>query len=104
MSIDGNEVQAETTGDGPVDAIFQAIKDLTSQRQHLQLYQVHAVTEGTDAQAEVTVRLEDEHGYMYSGYGTNTDTLVASSIAYITALNKIFKKSETTEKVQNISI
>ena len=45
LNIDGDEVQAETTGDGPVDAIFQAIKELTSQKQHLQLYQVHAVTE-----------------------------------------------------------
>ena len=93
LNIDGDEVQAETTGDGPVDAIFQAIKDLTSQRQHLQLYQVHAVTEGTDAQAEVTVRLE-ENGKTVNGQGADTDTMVASARAYINALNKLIIKRE----------
>ena len=95
LNIDGDEVQAETTGDGPVDAIFQAIKDLTSQRQHLQLYQVHAVTEGTDAQAEVTVRLE-ENGKSVNGQGADTDTMVASARAYINALNKLIIKREKT--------
>ena len=95
LNIDGDEVQAETTGDGPVDAIFQAIKDLTSQKQHLQLYQVHAVTEGTDAQAEVTVRLE-ENGKTVNGQGADTDTMVASARAYINALNKMLVKREKT--------
>ena len=95
LNIDGDEVQAETTGDGPVDAIFQAIKDLTSQKQHLQLYQVHAVTEGTDAQAEVTVRLE-ENGKTVNGQGADTDTMVASARAYINALNKLIIKREKT--------
>jgi len=95
LNIDGDEVEAETTGDGPVDAIFQAIKDLTSQKQHLQLYQVHAVTEGTDAQAEVTVRLE-ENGKTVNGQGADTDTMVASARAYINALNKLIIKREKT--------
>ena len=95
LNIDGDEVQAETTGDGPVDAIFQAIKELTSQKQHLQLYQVHAVTEGTDAQAEVTVRLE-ENGKTVNGQGADTDTMVASARAYINALNKLIIKREKT--------
>ena len=95
LNIDGDEVQAETTGDGPVDAIFQAIKDLTSQKPHLQLYQVHAVTEGTDAQAEVTVRLE-ENGKTVNGQGADTDTMVASARAYINALNKLIIKREKT--------
>jgi len=104
LTFKGKQVTSSKEGSGPVDAIFNCIKEMIPHKTRLDLYQVHSVTGGTDAQAEVTVRLEDEHGYMYSGYGTNTDTLVASSIAYITALNKIFKKSETTEKVQNISI
>ena len=59
----------------------------------LQLYQVHAVTGGTDAQAEVTVRLE-ENDRTVSGLGADTDTLVASARAYINALNKLLIKRE----------
>ncbi len=95
LSIDGDEKRAETIGDGPVDAIFKAIKDLTSQEPHLQLYQVHAVTQGTDAQAEVTVRLE-ENGKTVNGQGADTDTMVASARAYINALNKLLIKREKT--------
>jgi len=95
LSIDGDEKRAETVGDGPVDAIFKAIKDLTSQEPHLQLYQVHAVTQGTDAQAEVTVRLE-ENGKTVNGQGADTDTMVASARAYINALNKLLIKREKT--------
>ena len=62
----------------------------------LQLYQVHAVTEGTDAQAEVTVRLE-ENGKTVNGQGADTDTLVASAAAPIVhALNKLLVKREKT--------
>ena len=62
---------------------------------NLQLYQVHAVTGGTDAQAEVTVRLE-ENGKTVNGLGADTDTLVASARAYINALNKLLVKREKT--------
>ena len=58
---------------------------------HLQLYQVHAVTQGTDAQAEVTVRLE-EKGKTVIGQGADTDTMVASVKAYVNALNKLLVK------------
>ena len=95
LNIDGGEVRAATTGDGPVDAIFKAIKDLSSQNPHLQLYHVHAVTQGTDAQAEVTVRLE-ENGKTVNGQGADTDTMVASARAYINALNKLMIKREKT--------
>ena len=61
----------------------------------MQLYQVHAVTQGTDAQAEVTVRLE-ENGKTVNGKGADTDTMVASSKAYINALNKLLVKREKT--------
>ncbi|MDA5193482.1 2-isopropylmalate synthase [Govanella unica] len=91
LSIDG-EIKATTaTGDGPVDAIFNAIRNLVEHHAHLQLYQVHAVTGGTDAQAEVTVRLEED-GKTVSGQGADADTLVASARAYIHALNKLFVK------------
>ena len=95
MEIDGETHKTEATGDGPVDATFNAIRELFPHDARLQLYQVHAVTEGTDAQAEVTVRLE-ENGKTVNGQGANTDTLVASARAYINALNKLLVKREKT--------
>jgi len=93
LNVDGEQKSAEMTGDGPVDAIFKGIKELTGLEPHLQLYQVHAVTQGTDAQAEVTVRLE-ENGKTVNGQGADTDTMVASARAYINALNKLLVKRE----------
>ncbi len=96
LEIDGVVKNTKASGDGPVDATFNAIKQLTTDTQHLQIYQVHAVTGGTDAQAEVTVRLE-ENGKTVLGQGADTDTLVASARAYINALNKLLVKREKTE-------
>ena len=93
MEIDGVLNETECVGDGPVDAIFNAIKTLFPHEAALQLYQVHAVTEGTDAQAEVSVRL-DEDGRSVTGRGADTDTMVASARAYIGALNKLLVKRQ----------
>ena len=93
LEIDGEIVEVESTGDGPVDATFNAIKALFPHDAVLQLYQVHAVTQGTDAQAEVSVRLE-ENGKTVIGRGIDTDTLVASARAYVSALNKLVVKRE----------
>ena len=95
LEVDGELKKTTATGDGPVDALFNAIKQLTTDTQHLQIYQVHAVTGGTDAQAEVTVRLE-ENGKTVMGQGADTDTLVASARAYINALNKLLVKRAKT--------
>ena len=95
LEVDGETKKTKSTGDGPVDATFNAIKELTGYTARLQLYQVHAVTEGTDAQAEVTVRLE-EGGKTVNGQGADTDTLVASARAYMNALNKLLVKREKT--------
>ena len=95
MEVDNKTRKTKATGDGPVDATFNAIKELTGYNARLQLYQVHAVTEGTDAQAEVTVRL-NEGGKTVNGKGADTDTLVASARAYINALNKMLVKREKT--------
>jgi 2-isopropylmalate synthase len=78
-----------------VDATFKAIHALVPHAATLQLYQVHAVTGGTDAQAEVTVRLAED-GITVIGQGADTDTLVASARAYVTALNKLMVKREKT--------
>jgi 2-isopropylmalate synthase len=92
LSIDGEEKSITTTGDGAVDAIFKAIRGLYPHEAGImQLYQVHAVTEGTDAQANVSVRLEED-GRTVTGKGADTDTLVASAFAYVNALNKLLVK------------
>ncbi len=95
LEIDGVVRQAKTTGNGPVDATFNALKELVPHEAKLQLFQVSAVTHGTDAQAEVTVRLEEE-GKTVNGQGADPDTLVASARAYIHALNKLLTKRAKT--------
>src|SRR5512136_1038593 len=91
LDIEGDKVTHQATGNGPVDAIFNAIKALAPHEATLELYQVHAVTEGTDAQAEVAVRL-CEDGKSVTGRGADPDTLVASARAYVSALNKLMVK------------
>ena len=95
LEIDGVVQSAIATGDGPVDATFNAIRDLFAHDSVLRLYSVGAVTEGTDAQARVTVRLE-ENGKMVDGQGADTDTIVASARAYVHALNKLLVKRTRT--------
>ncbi len=95
IDVDGEILLTKAEGDGPVDATFNAIKDLVPHDARLQLYQVNAVTEGTDAQAEVTVRLE-ENGKTVNGQGADTDTMVASARAYVNALNKLLVKRKKT--------
>ena len=77
--------QSEASGDGAVDAIFNAIEKLINSETKLQLYSVNAVTEGTDSQGEVTVRLEKD-GRIINGQGADTDILLASAKAYVNAL------------------
>ncbi len=96
LEIDGAVRSATATGDGPVDATFNAIRDLFAHDAVLRLYSVGAVTEGTDAQARVTVRLE-ENGKMVDGQGADTDTIVASARAYVHALNKLLVKRARKE-------
>ncbi len=88
LDIDGTHVTCQSTGNGPVDAIFNAVAKLVPHEAKLDLYQVHAVTEGTDAQAEVSVGLSQE-GKSVIGRGADPDTLVASVRAYLAALNKL---------------
>jgi 2-isopropylmalate synthase len=88
LAVDGADQTIDCTGDGPVDAAFQCVKQLWPHRARLQLYQVHAVTEGTDAQATVSVRLEED-GRIVTGQAADTDTVVASVKAYINALNRL---------------
>ena len=93
MDLGGAHVTREATGTGPVDAVFNAVKSIMPHEARLSLYQVHAVTEGTDAQAEVSVRLE-EAGRIVTGRSADADTLVASAKAYVSALNKLTLRRE----------
>ncbi len=93
LSIDGAETSVTATGDGPVDAAFNAVKQLFEHKARLQVYQVAAVTEGTDAQATVTVRLEED-GKIATGQSADVDTVVASVKAYVDALNRLLIRRE----------
>jgi len=88
-----SEVVSEAQGDGPVDATFKAIESIARSGADLLLYSVNAVTTGTESQGEVTVRLA-KGGRIVNGVGADTDIVVASAKAYISALNKLESKIE----------
>ena len=93
LTVEGEERRVTAEGDGPVDAIFKAIRALYPHTATLQLFQISAVTEGTDAQATVTVRLEEE-GRTVTGKASDTDTMAAAAYAYVNALNKLVVKRQ----------
>ncbi len=89
IKIDNEEVETNfSSKDGPVDAIFNAINKIIPHNASLELYQVQAVTEGTDAQATVAVRLK-QNNRIFSANGADTNVLAASAIAYINCLDKL---------------
>src|SRR5690348_15367775 len=93
LSAGDIEHSVHTRGDGPIDAAFRAIEQMAHSKAKMLLYSVNAITSGSDAQGEVTVRLERE-GRIVNGLGSDTDILVASAKAYINALNKLHSKQE----------
>ena len=105
LEIEGSKKQASSTGDGPVDATFNSIKKIVKHKARLKLYQINAITAGTDAQGEVTVRLEEEDKIVQSK-GSDTDIVVASAKAYISALNKLLNKRTKTapDKISKLKI
>ncbi len=88
MEIDGRVRQEAEFGDGPVDAAFKVIKKLTAKTPRLISFNINAITGGTDAQAEVSVRIE-ENGILSNGQAADTDIVVASAKAFVRALNKM---------------
>lgn len=96
FSIEGIEHRAEATGSGPVDAIFKAIESIANSQAVLEIYSVNAVTKGTESQGETTVRLS-KNGKVVNGQGADTDVLVATSKAYLSALSKL---SNHVEKIK----
>jgi 2-isopropylmalate synthase len=89
LSVGGQERAAEADGSGPVDATFKAIENVVGSGSELLLYSVNAITTGTDAQGEVTVRLA-RGGRVVNGQGADTDIVIASAKAYLNALNKLY--------------
>jgi 2-isopropylmalate synthase len=93
LSVGGVEKHAEADGGGPVDAALKAIETVVSSGSELLLYSVNAITTGTDAQGEVTVRLANG-GRIVNGQGADTDIIVASAKAYLNALNRLYQGNE----------
>ncbi len=93
IAEEGKELHAKSDGSGPVDATFRAIEKILSSGADLQLYSVNNITSGTDSQGEVTVRLQ-KSGRIVNGHGADTDIVVASAKAYLSALNKLHSKLE----------
>jgi 2-isopropylmalate synthase len=96
LDIEGHHETRESTGEGPVDSIFNAIKEIVNHDARLALYEVSAVTAGTDAQAEVMVRLSEDRTTV-TGRSADQDTMVASAKAYVSAVNKLRAKHQKKE-------
>ena len=104
VEMDGRLVKQTGTGDGPVDAAYRTITAITQTKSRLLSYAVKALTGGTDAQGEVSVRLEED-GIAVSGHGADTDIIIASARAYLNALNKLaFRTSKLSESRQKVGL
>ena len=105
LEIDGNMVTQSGTGDGPVDAVYRTIASMTQTKSTLLMFAVNAITGGTDAQGEVSVRVQED-GRTVSGHGADTDIIEAAAKAYLNALNRLAymasKQAEGGQKVRLI--
>ncbi|MDY6862000.1 MAG: 2-isopropylmalate synthase [Thermodesulfobacteriota bacterium] len=97
LEINGKKIRKAGFGDGPVDAAFKTIASMIKTRSKLLEYKVNAITEGTDAQGEVSVKI-GEKGIEIIGHGADTDIIIASAKAYINALNKLEYLKDTSLK------
>ena len=104
LEMNGQRIKRTGSGDGPVDAVYRTIADIVETKSLLRAYIVKAITGGTDAQGEVSVRVE-ENGETVSGHGSNTDIIIASAQAYLNALNKLavlLEKHDRAEQKINL--
>jgi 2-isopropylmalate synthase len=102
LRLNNQEITGQAEGGGVVDATLKAIEQLVQSHASLELYSVNNVTNGTDSQGEVTIRIE-KAGRIINGLGADTDIVVASAKAYINALNKL-QHSETRKHPQKGSV
>lgn len=101
LNINGRPVQGATEGNGPIDAVYNIISKLTSTKSKLLRFTISALTEGTDAQGEVTVRLEED-GIIALGKGADPDIITASALAYINGLNRLeYLKQNPVVRAEN---
>lgn len=101
LLINGQETQTVASGGGPVDAAFRAIESLVHSDSKLLLYSVNSITGGTDAQGEVTVRIQ-KGNRIVNGQGADTDIVIASAKAYLNALNRIFEPQPVHPQIGNV--
>ncbi len=101
VQVEGKDVDASAEGSGPVDAAFKAIESIVNSQTDLQLYSVNAITQGTDSQGEVTVRLE-KNGHIVNGTGADTDIVTASVKAYLHALNLLSSPGRSHPQHQGV--
>ena len=101
LNIFGEKKIIKEKGNGPIDAIFNSLKSIIPNKANLIVYQVNAITKGTDAQAEVNVRLE-ENNITVHGQGSDVDTMVASAKAYINAMNKLITKRKKVKESRSL--
>jgi hypothetical protein len=97
LVVDGKEIAGSSIGDGPVDAAIRTIKEVVKDfgRIELKEYRLEAITGGSDAVAEVTVKIEDEEGNLTTARGVSTDIVMASVEAMIEAANRAFTKKRS---------
>ena len=101
LALNGVEQTSSASGSGAVDATFSAIEKVVPSESRLLLYSVNAITSGTDAQGEVTARLEKE-GRIVNGQGADTDIVIASARAYINALNKLYAEGKEHPQLSGV--
>jgi len=101
LMLDGAEKSGHASGGGPVDAAFKAIESLMRTDSVLELYSVNSITSGTDAQGEVTVRVQKE-GRIVNGQGADTDIVIASAKAYVNALNRLLQEQPAHPQQGNL--
>lgn len=98
MDVDGIEKSHAGFGVGPIDAVFNVIADMVGRQPELEQYSVNAITGGTDAMGEVTVRIA-ENGFSAIGRGAHPDIIVASAKAYVNALNHLVQAEKEGHKI-----
>lgn len=101
LKIDGKDMPVSQSGSGPVDATFKAIEVLAKSGSSLELYQVNAITSGTDSQGEVAVRL-NQNGRIVTGQGADTDIVIASAKAYLDALNWLTTEGKANPQTEEV--
>ena len=102
LSINGRPAQGATEGNGPIDAVYNIISKLTRTKSELLRFTISALTEGTDAQGEVTVLLQED-GIIALGKGADPDIIIASALAYINGLNRLeYLKKHPVVKPENL--